>query len=81
MDPIANKQDLLRGGISDSGILSLRFTDDCGKEGDGCTGGSVSLARRSPADGGDNEVSGESGGVGNARSLSTSAVDGRDTDA
>ncbi|GKF58656.1 hypothetical protein Tco_0172193 [Tanacetum coccineum] len=81
LDPIANKQDLLRGGILNSGILSLRSIDDCGNEGDGCTGGSVSLARRSPADGGDNEVSGESGGVGKARSLSKSAVDERDTSA
>ncbi|GKB19551.1 hypothetical protein Tco_0853474 [Tanacetum coccineum] len=57
------------------GILILRFTIRCVvDEGDGCTGGSVSLARRSPAVGGDNEVSGESGGVGKARSLSTSAV-------
>ncbi|GJU22951.1 hypothetical protein Tco_1156293, partial [Tanacetum coccineum] len=43
--------------------------------------GSVSLARRSPADGGDNEVSGESGGIGKAKSLSASVVDGKDTDA
>nr|GFD30594.1 hypothetical protein [Tanacetum cinerariifolium] len=40
--------------------------------------GAVHLARRSPAEGGDSEISGDGGGVGMARSLSTSASGGRD---
>ncbi|GKC73198.1 hypothetical protein Tco_1119081, partial [Tanacetum coccineum] len=41
----------------------------------------VHLARRSPAEGGDSEISGDGGGVGMARSLSTSASGGTDMEA
>ncbi|GKF69082.1 hypothetical protein Tco_0202139 [Tanacetum coccineum] len=83
----------MRGGCSDSGILSLLSTgdgmyrdggsggsggDDDGSNGDECAGGAVHLARRSPAEGGDSEIGGDGDGVVMARSLSTSASGGRD---
>ncbi|GJX44807.1 hypothetical protein Tco_0261483 [Tanacetum coccineum] len=92
----------MRGGRSDSGILSLRSIgggmyrdggrggsggDDDGNNGDGiggvdeCADGAVHLARRSPAEGGDSQIGGDGGGVGMARSLSTSASGGRDMEA
>nr|GFC78995.1 hypothetical protein [Tanacetum cinerariifolium] len=40
--------------------------------------GAMHLAKHSPADGGDSKVSGDGGGVGMARSLSTFASGGRD---
>nr|GFC62115.1 hypothetical protein [Tanacetum cinerariifolium] len=46
--------------------------------GDECTDGAMHLAMRSPAEGGDSEVSGDGGGVDMARSLSTSTSGGRD---
>nr|GEW99515.1 hypothetical protein [Tanacetum cinerariifolium] len=46
--------------------------------GEECLDGAVNLARRSPADGGDSEVSGDGSGVGMARSLSTSTAGGKD---
>nr|GFD20379.1 hypothetical protein [Tanacetum cinerariifolium] len=46
---------------------------DGGSGGDGNAVRVVHLARRSPAEGGDSEVSGDGSGVGMARSLSTSA--------
>nr|GEU54757.1 hypothetical protein [Tanacetum cinerariifolium] len=49
--------------------------------GDECAYGAVHLARRSPAEGSDSEVSGDGGGVGMARNLSTSASGGRDMEA
>nr|GFA89670.1 hypothetical protein [Tanacetum cinerariifolium] len=49
-----------------------------GSGGDGNAAGAVHLARRSPAEGADNEVSGDGNGVGMARSLSTSASGGKD---
>ncbi|GJT93881.1 hypothetical protein Tco_1082726 [Tanacetum coccineum] len=52
--------------------------DDDGSNGDECTGGAVHLARRSPAEGGDSEIGGDGDGVVMARSLSTSASNGRD---
>ncbi|GKC10337.1 hypothetical protein Tco_1007119 [Tanacetum coccineum] len=61
--------------------------DDDGSNGDGtgggdeCGDGAMHLARRSPAEGGDSEVSCDGGGVGMARSLSTSASGGRDMEA
>nr|GEY37091.1 hypothetical protein [Tanacetum cinerariifolium] len=62
---------------------SLRSTSGGGYEdgGSGCdsnVAGAMHLARRSLADGGDSEVSGDGGGVGMARSLSTSASGRRD---
>nr|GFD00729.1 hypothetical protein [Tanacetum cinerariifolium] len=44
-----------------------------GSGGDGNAAGAVHLARRSPAEDGDSEVSGDGDGLGMARSLSTSA--------
>nr|GEX83228.1 hypothetical protein [Tanacetum cinerariifolium] len=94
--PRVDKHNLLRGGISISGISSLRSTgggmyrgggsgdDDDGNNGDGMGGGNghaaraVHLARRSLAEGGDSEISGDGDGVGMARSLSTSASGGKD---
>ncbi|GJW56027.1 hypothetical protein Tco_0102758 [Tanacetum coccineum] len=67
-------------------LLRVRHPDD-GSNGDGtgggdeCVDGAVHLARRSPAEGGDSEVSGDGGGVGMARSLLTSASGGRDIEA
>ncbi|GJS96587.1 hypothetical protein Tco_0803555 [Tanacetum coccineum] len=61
--------------------------DDDGSNGDGTGGGdecadrAVHLARRSPTEGGDSEISGDSGGVGMDRSLLTSASSGRDMEA
>nr|GFD54346.1 hypothetical protein [Tanacetum cinerariifolium] len=55
---------------------------DDGSNGDGIGGGDrhadgvVHLARRPPTKGGDSEVSGDGGGVGMAKSLSTSASGG-----
>ncbi|GJT05827.1 hypothetical protein Tco_0840289 [Tanacetum coccineum] len=49
--------------------------------GDECEDGAMDLARRSPVEGGDSEISGDGGGVGMARSLSTSASGGRDMEA
>ncbi|GKC31543.1 hypothetical protein Tco_1038837 [Tanacetum coccineum] len=49
--------------------------------GDECADGAVHLARRSPAEGGDSEIGGDGGGVGMARSLSTSASGRRDMEA
>ncbi|GJR09631.1 hypothetical protein Tco_0792283 [Tanacetum coccineum] len=49
--------------------------------GDECPDGAVHLARCSPAEGGDSEIGGDGGGVGMARSLSTSASGGRDMEA
>nr|GEX31354.1 hypothetical protein [Tanacetum cinerariifolium] len=81
--PRVDKHNLLRGGISVSGISSLRSTGGgmCrggGRDGDGNAAGAVHLARRSPLEGGDCEVSGDGDGVGIARSLSTSASDEKD---
>nr|GFC89365.1 hypothetical protein [Tanacetum cinerariifolium] len=71
-----------RGGCSDSGIPSLLSTCDGyengGSGGDSNAAGAVHLARRSPAEGGDSKVSGDGGGVGIARSLSTSTSGERD---
>nr|GFB63769.1 hypothetical protein [Tanacetum cinerariifolium] len=83
LEPRVDKHNLLRGGCSDSGISYLRSTGgggykDGGSGGDGNAAGAVHLARRSPAEGGDSEVSGNSDGVCMARSLSTSASSGRD---
>nr|GEU95165.1 hypothetical protein [Tanacetum cinerariifolium] len=66
-----------------SGIPSIRSTDgggykDGGSGGDGNAARAMHLARRSLAEGGNSEVSGDGGGVGIARSLSTSASGGRD---
>ncbi|GJX54930.1 hypothetical protein Tco_0284827 [Tanacetum coccineum] len=72
MEPRANKHDLLRGGCLESGISSYGPTG-----GDGA----VHLARRSPTKGGDSEIGGDGGGVGMARSLSTSTSVGRDMEA
>ncbi|GKF78210.1 hypothetical protein Tco_0230680 [Tanacetum coccineum] len=52
-----------------------------GGGGDECADGVVHLARRSPAEGGNSEISGNGGGVGMARSLSTSASGGRNMEA
>nr|GFD56648.1 hypothetical protein [Tanacetum cinerariifolium] len=46
--------------------------------GDGHADGAVHLARRSSAEGGDSETSGDGSGVDMARSLSTFAFGGRD---
>ncbi|GKB86056.1 hypothetical protein Tco_0958328, partial [Tanacetum coccineum] len=46
--------------------------------GDGCAGWAMLLTRRSPTEGGDSEIGGDGDGVVMARSLSTSAYDGRD---
>ncbi|GKF67564.1 hypothetical protein Tco_0197243, partial [Tanacetum coccineum] len=69
---------VMRGGCSDSGILSLWSTgggmyrdgssggsggDDDGNKGDECAGGAMQLARRSPAKGGDSEIRGDGDGV------------------
>ena len=59
----------------------VRHPDDGTCDGDECTDGAVNLARRSLAEGGDSEISGDGGGVGMARSLSTSAAGGRDMEA
>nr|GEX29179.1 putative reverse transcriptase domain-containing protein [Tanacetum cinerariifolium] len=82
LEPRVDKHNLLRGGCSDSRISSLRSTSGGykggGSGGDGNVAGAVHLARRSLAEGGDSEVSGDGDGVGMARSLSTSASSGRD---
>nr|GEZ92591.1 hypothetical protein [Tanacetum cinerariifolium] len=71
------------GGIYRDGISGGSGDNDDGSNGDGigdgdeCTDGAVHLARRSPAEGGNSEVSGDGGRVGTARSLSTSASSGR----
>ncbi|GKB36745.1 hypothetical protein Tco_0881687 [Tanacetum coccineum] len=44
---------------------------------DGSACAAKHLARRSSEEGGDSEMSGDDGGVGKARSLSTSAFDGK----
>ncbi|GKG10001.1 hypothetical protein Tco_0338747, partial [Tanacetum coccineum] len=49
--------------------------------GDESVGGAVHLARRSLVEGGDSEIGGDGGGVGMARSLSTSTSGGRDMEA
>nr|GEV53854.1 hypothetical protein [Tanacetum cinerariifolium] len=49
-----------------------------GSGGDGNVAGAMHLARHSFAEGGDSKVSGDGGGVGIARSLSTSVSGGRD---
>nr|GFC83364.1 hypothetical protein [Tanacetum cinerariifolium] len=49
-----------------------------GSGGDGNAVGAMHLARRSPVEGGDSEVSGDGDGVGMARSILTSASGGRD---
>nr|GEZ05845.1 hypothetical protein [Tanacetum cinerariifolium] len=66
-------------------VVSLR--SDTIRNGDGIGGGDghadgvVHLARRSPAESGDSEVSGDGSGVGTARSLLTSASSGKDMEA
>ncbi|GKG39748.1 hypothetical protein Tco_0463893 [Tanacetum coccineum] len=52
--------------------------DDDGGKGGECACRAVHLARRSPAEGGDNEIGGDGDGVVMVRSLSTSASGGRD---
>nr|GFD56002.1 hypothetical protein [Tanacetum cinerariifolium] len=63
LEPSVDKQNLLRGGCSDSGIPSLLSTCDGyengGSGGDSNAAGAVHLARRSPAEGGDSKVSGD----------------------
>ncbi|GKE91339.1 hypothetical protein Tco_1572434, partial [Tanacetum coccineum] len=49
--------------------------------GDECVDGAMHLARRSPAEGCYSEIGGDGGGVGMARSLSTSASGERDMEA
>ncbi|GKG60983.1 hypothetical protein Tco_0616799, partial [Tanacetum coccineum] len=49
--------------------------------GDECIDGAMHLAMRSPAEGGDSEIGGDSGGVGMARSFSTFASSRRDMEA
>ncbi|GKG16102.1 hypothetical protein Tco_0358425, partial [Tanacetum coccineum] len=61
----------MRGGHSDLGISYLWSTGggmyrDGGNGGSGGDDGVVHLARRSPAEGGDSEISGDGGGVGMA---------------
>ncbi|GKC50295.1 hypothetical protein Tco_1073040 [Tanacetum coccineum] len=69
-------------------MSSLRSTSgDNGSNGDGtgggdeCADGAVYLARRSPVEGGDSEISGDGGGVGMTRSLSTSSYGGKGMEA
>nr|GEY98866.1 hypothetical protein [Tanacetum cinerariifolium] len=86
LDPRVDKHNLLRGGISISEISSLRSIGGgmCrggGNGSDGNAAGVVHLSRRSPAEGGDSEVSGDGDGVGMARSLSTSSSDGMEIEA
>ncbi|GKC90573.1 hypothetical protein Tco_1151222 [Tanacetum coccineum] len=70
------------GGMYRDGGSGGSGGDDDGSNGDGigsgdkCAGGTVYLARRSPAKGGDSKIGGD--GVVMARSLSTSASGGRD---
>nr|GEW35465.1 hypothetical protein [Tanacetum cinerariifolium] len=83
LEPRVDKHNLLRGGCSDSGISSLRSTGGGGYKdgasgGNGNAAGAVHLARRSPAEGGKSEVSGDGDGVGMARSLLTSDSGGTD---
>ncbi|GKB42385.1 hypothetical protein Tco_0887327 [Tanacetum coccineum] len=49
--------------------------------GDECADGAMHLARHSLAEGGDSEIGSDGGGVGMARSLSTSASGERDMEA
>ncbi|GJX51789.1 hypothetical protein Tco_0278634 [Tanacetum coccineum] len=66
---------------------TFRRHPDDGSNGDGtgggdeCVDGAMHLARRFPAEGGDSEIGGDGGGVGMARSISTSASGGRDMEA
>nr|GFB24286.1 hypothetical protein [Tanacetum cinerariifolium]GFB25151.1 hypothetical protein [Tanacetum cinerariifolium] len=83
LEPRIDKHNLLRGGISISGISSLRSTGGgmCRGGGSGVDGNvdeAVHLARRSPVKGGNSEVSGDGDEVGMARSLSTYAFGGKD---
>nr|GEX23471.1 retrovirus-related Pol polyprotein from transposon TNT 1-94 [Tanacetum cinerariifolium] len=59
-----------------------KYSDDGrgGNDGDGCAGVVKHLARRSSTEGGDNEMSGDGGGVGKARSLSASTFDRKGID-
>nr|GEY84473.1 hypothetical protein [Tanacetum cinerariifolium] len=65
------------GGSGGSGVDDDGSNSDGTGGGDECADGAVHLARHSPAEGGDSEVSSDGGGVGIARSLSTSAAHGR----
>ncbi|GJY13709.1 hypothetical protein Tco_0383018 [Tanacetum coccineum] len=75
------------GGMYRDGGSGGHGGDDDGSNGDGtgggdeCVDGAMHLARRSPAEGGDSEIGGDGGGVGMARSLSTSTSGGRDMEA
>nr|GEV46186.1 hypothetical protein [Tanacetum cinerariifolium] len=79
-------QNRLLGSILSSGMYRGDGSggDDDGSNGDGIGGGdghadeAVYLARRSPAEGGNSEASGDGGGVGMARSLSNFASGGKD---
>ncbi|GJS32430.1 hypothetical protein Tco_0530812 [Tanacetum coccineum] len=74
LEPRANKHEILRGGHLNSGISSLRSTGSgmyrdggsggSGGGGDECADGAMHLARRSLAEGSDNEIGGDGGGVG-----------------
>nr|GEV44626.1 hypothetical protein [Tanacetum cinerariifolium] len=73
-DEGANKEDDANELYRDMNIN----LEDGGSGGDGNVAGAVHLARRSPAEGGDSEVSGDGDGVGMARSLTTFVSGGRD---
>nr|GEY28506.1 hypothetical protein [Tanacetum cinerariifolium] len=64
--------------LTSSKVVGCGGYKDGGSGGDGNAAGAMHLAKRSPAEGGDSEVSGDGDGVGMARSLSTSASGGRD---
>ncbi|GKB14302.1 hypothetical protein Tco_0848225, partial [Tanacetum coccineum] len=72
------------GGMYRDGGSGGSRGDDDGSNGDGIGGGdeyadgAIHLASHSPVEGGDSEIGGDGGGVGMARSLSTSASGGRD---
>ncbi|GKG18100.1 hypothetical protein Tco_0372398, partial [Tanacetum coccineum] len=59
------------GNGNDVGICGGKCSDD------GSAGAAKHLARRSSAEGGDSEMSGDGSGGGKARSLSTSSSDGK----
>ncbi|GKF80222.1 hypothetical protein Tco_0238824, partial [Tanacetum coccineum] len=75
------------GNSNDVGTSGGKYSDDgrAGSGGEGYLpmetlkprGAAKYLARRSSTEGGDSEMSGDGGGVGKARSLSTSASDGK----
>nr|GEW72024.1 hypothetical protein [Tanacetum cinerariifolium] len=67
-----------QNGLPNSIISSGGMCRGGGSGGDGNAAGAVHLARHSPAEGGDSEVSGDGDRVGMARSLSTSVSGGKD---